>query len=83
MLHVGSSKHAYFSVHNPLKIFQSLLSVVYIYVKQKHLGCKKVRGQSEATLLTGMCDQKLWYQLRPRNYLPKLFSTNWMTYNSL
>ena len=27
--------------------------------KQKHLGCKKVRGQSEATLLTGMCDQKL------------------------
>ena len=29
------------------------------YAKQKHLGCKKVRGQSEATLLTGMCDQKL------------------------
>ena len=27
--------------------------------KQKHLGCKKVRGQSEATLLTGICDQKL------------------------
>ena len=27
--------------------------------KQKHLGCKKVRGQSEATLQTGMCDQKL------------------------
>ena len=27
--------------------------------KQKHLGCKKVRGQSEATLPTGMCDQKL------------------------
>ena len=32
---------------------------VYMYAKQKHLGCKKVRGQSEATLLTGMCDQKL------------------------
>ena len=30
-----------------------------LYAKQKHLGCKKVRGQSEATLLTGMCDQKL------------------------
>ena len=27
--------------------------------KQKHLGCKKVRGQSKATLQTGMCDQKL------------------------
>ena len=32
---------------------------VHVYAKQKHLGCKKVRGQSEATLLTGMCDQKL------------------------
>ena len=32
---------------------------VVIYAKQKHLGCKKVRGQSEATLQTGMCDQKL------------------------
>ena len=30
-----------------------------IHAKQKHLGCKKVRGQSEATLQTGMCDQKL------------------------
>ena len=27
--------------------------------KQKHLGCNKVQGQSEATLLTGMCDQNL------------------------
>ena len=25
-------------------------SVLKIYAKQKHLGCKKVRGQSEATL---------------------------------
>ena len=32
---------------------------MYYATKQKHLGCKKVRGQSEATLLTGMCDQKL------------------------
>ena len=30
-----------------------------LYAKQKHLGCKKMRGQSEATLQTGMCDQKL------------------------
>ena len=30
-----------------------------LYARQKHLGCKKVRGQSETTLLTGMCDQKL------------------------
>ena len=32
---------------------------VYIYAKQKHLGCKKVRGQSEATLHTGRRDQKV------------------------
>lgn len=41
------------------------------------LGCKKVRRQSEAALQTGRCDQKLWYQLRPRNY----FITN--IFNSL
>ena len=29
-----------------------------VVAKQNHLGCKKVRGQSEATLQTGMCDQK-------------------------
>ena len=34
--------------------------VTYVYcTKQKHLGCKKVRGQSEAALQIGMCDQKL------------------------
>ena len=27
--------------------------------KQKHLGCKKVRGQSEATLQTDRRDQKV------------------------
>ena len=36
-----------------------ILFLVRNNAKQKHLGCKKVRGQSEATLLTGMCDQKL------------------------
>ena len=30
-----------------------------IVAKQKHLGCKKVRGQSEATLQTGRRDQKV------------------------
>ena len=28
-----------------------LLIFVYLYAKQKHLGCKKVRGQSEATMV--------------------------------
>ena len=36
--------------------FQSLLLE---YAKQKHLGCKKVRGQSEATLQTGRRDQNV------------------------
>ena len=30
-----------------------------INAKQKHLGCKKVWGQSEATLQTGSRDQKV------------------------
>ena len=29
-----------------------------LYAKQKHLGCKKVQGRSEATLQTGRYDQK-------------------------
>ena len=33
--------------------------VVTNYAKQKHLGCKKVWGQSEATLQTGRRDQKV------------------------
>ena len=32
---------------------------VHMHAKQKHPGCKKVRGQSEAALQIGMCDQKL------------------------
>ena len=46
---------------------------------QKHLGCKKMRGQSEATLLTGMCDQKHWYQLRPRSYFINFQLLEWHT----
>ena len=33
------------------------VAVVYIHAKQKHPGCKKVRGQQEVAL--PMCDQKL------------------------
>ena len=40
--------------------------------KKKHLGYKKVQGQSEATLQTGRCDQKVWYELRPRSYFIKM-----------
>ena len=32
---------------------------VYRYAKQKHLGCRKVQGQSEATLQTGRHDQNV------------------------
>ena len=32
---------------------------VHKKAKQKHLGYKKVRGQSEATLQTGIRDQKV------------------------
>ena len=39
-----------------------LLVYVTMYAKQKHLGCKKVRGQSEATLQTGM-------QARPKSLI--------------
>ena len=38
-------------------LYGSLSSL--LYAKQKHLGCKKVRGQSEATLQTGRRDQKV------------------------
>ena len=36
-----------------------IVAVLSLYAKQKHLGCKKVRGQSEATLQTGRRDQKV------------------------
>ena len=32
---------------------------VYMYAKQKHLGCKKVQDQLEATLQTDRRDQKV------------------------
>ena len=38
---------------------------VYIHAKQKQPGCKKVRGQSEATMV--ISDQNLCYQVRPRS----------------
>ena len=36
-----------------------MAALVVIHAKQKHLGCKKVRGQSEATLQTDRRDQKV------------------------
>ena len=36
-----------------------VVSIVIGNAKQKHLGCKKVQGQSEATLQTGRHDQKV------------------------
>ena len=51
---------------------------VTLYAKQKHLGCKKGRGQEEPATKSSdinygqeLCEQirdlKLWYQLRPRS----------------
>ena len=40
------------------KLYLAIAQVIP-YAKQKHLGCKKVRGQSEATLQTGRRDQKV------------------------
>ena len=40
-------------------IIVSMVECVAIYAKQKHFGCKKVRGQSEAAFQIGICDQKL------------------------
>ena len=39
--------------------YACIIRSVYTNAKQKHLGCKKVRGQSEATLQTGRRDQKV------------------------
>ena len=44
----------------PMFILKLLVeSLVLSHAKQKHLGCKKVRGQSEATLQTGRRDQNV------------------------
>ena len=52
---LGYSVH--FSEVNTVTLYRQVPA--YLYAKQKHLGCKKVRGQSEATLQTGRCDQKV------------------------
>ena len=46
-------------MHSPSGIMHPWELCVYVYAKQKHLGCKKERGQSEATLQTGRRDQKV------------------------
>ena len=40
-------------------VFEDFRLYGNLYAKQKHLGCKKVRGQSETTLQTGRRDQKV------------------------
>ena len=46
------------AIQSPIFMYIVCVCVcVCMCVKQKHPGCKKVRGQSEATLQTGMCDQ--------------------------
>ena len=71
----GRPGHIYKMFSIPLLYVTCSLKIpkipLLLYAKQKHLGCKKVRGQSEATLQTSMCDQKLCYQLRPRSYFTK------------
>ena len=48
-----------------------IITVVYVYyAKQKHLGYKKCEANQKQHL-TGMCNQKLRYQLRPRSYFTK------------
>ena len=46
---------------------------VYLYAKQKHLGCKKVRGQSEAALQTGAT--KTLISVEAKKLLIKIFFT--------
>ena len=56
---------------------QCRITFVYIhkkqwYAKQKHPGCKKSARPRRSSIVNGyMCDKKIWYQPRPRNYLPK------------
>ena len=40
---------AYLEVHDVIKYTRKHHATVTNYAKQKHLGCKKVQGQSEAT----------------------------------
>ena len=46
-------------VANHLQDLIASPSGMYIYINKNTLGVKKVRGQSEAALQIGMCDQKL------------------------
>ena len=42
----------------PVVLYYQVAIHVKVNAKQKHPGCKKVRGQSEAALQIGMYDQK-------------------------
>ena len=45
-------------IQTTVNLYTANVFFISIDAKQKHLGCKKVRGQSEATLQTGRCAQK-------------------------
>ena len=56
---------------------QCRITFVYIhkkqwYAKQKHPGYKNSVRPTRSSIVNGyICDKQLWYQPRPRNYLPK------------
>ena len=65
-LHDGLKNLYWYVFHESWDINSKVITVdlnnimcVIANAKQKHPGCKKVRGQSEAALQIGMCDQKL------------------------
>ena len=55
-VHAADQFFVWSEIHNGAKGYSCLCNSV---AKQKHLGCKKVRGQSEATLQTGRRDQNV------------------------
>ena len=56
---VAEAFQAYVYTVKLLHLIERCLYICSKHVKQKHLGYKEVRGQSEATLQTGRCDQKV------------------------
>ena len=52
-LNAGTILLMHLSTHTSTITFQSKINgeVGNVYAKQKHLGCKKMRGQSEATMV--------------------------------
>ena len=47
------------------------------YAKQKHLGCKKLRGQSEAAIKWLYMQPNVWYLAKAKNYTKYRYVTYW------